>query len=93
MKKKLLYITTSVAALLLFNSCQNEEYVQPTADRAGITSLDAYFTSGVNKDKFVVDWKIDKTADMRSIPSIALMRREAQVAFSDWMKKNDKIEY
>jgi hypothetical protein len=49
MKKKLLYITTSVAALLLFNSCQNEEYVQPTADRAGITSLDAYFTSGVTK--------------------------------------------
>ena len=64
MKKKLLYITTSVAALLLFNSCQNEEYVQPTADRAGITSLDAYFTSGVNKDKLVVDWKIDKTADI-----------------------------
>ncbi len=43
-------------------------------------------------DSFIYD-EIDKTADMRSIPSLALMRREAQVAFSDWMKKNDKIEY
>lgn len=43
-------------------------------------------------DSFIYD-EIGKTADMRSIPSIAMMHREAQVAFRDWMNKTDKIEY
>ena len=43
-------------------------------------------------DSFIYD-EIGKTTDRRSIPSIALMHREAQVAFTDWMNKTDKIEY
>ena len=34
------------AALLVFASCHQPEFVEPTAERQGITSLTAYFTSG-----------------------------------------------
>ncbi|MGM9803131.1 MAG: nucleoside deaminase [Muribaculaceae bacterium] len=43
-------------------------------------------------DSFIYD-EIAKTTDHRSIPAIAMMHKEAQVAFEDWMKKTDKIEY
>lgn len=43
-------------------------------------------------DSFIYD-EIEKTADRRSIPSIALMRQSAQKAFTDWLAKADKIEY
>ena len=43
-------------------------------------------------DSFIYD-EIDKTTDKRSIPAIALMRKAAQKAFTDWMAKTDKIEY
>lgn len=43
-------------------------------------------------DSFIYD-EIEKTSEMRSIPSISMMRKEAQRAFADWMNKTDKIEY
>lgn len=43
-------------------------------------------------DQFIYD-EIDKSADTRNIPSICVMRHEAQRAFRDWKLKVDKIEY
>lgn len=43
-------------------------------------------------DQFIYD-EIDRTADVRSIPSICMMRHEAQVAFREWRLKVDKVEY
>lgn len=43
-------------------------------------------------DSFIYD-EIGKTSDKRSVPSIAMMRGDAQKAFTDWMQKPDKIEY
>ena len=45
MTMKKIYILL-VAALVSFASCHKPEFVEPTADRQGITSLTAYFTSG-----------------------------------------------
>ena len=43
-------------------------------------------------DQFIYD-EIDRTADVRSIPSICMMRHEAQAAFREWRLKVDKVEY
>ena len=42
---KIQYILIA-ALLVLASSCQDPQFVEPTADRQGITSLTAYFTSG-----------------------------------------------
>ncbi|MCR5244691.1 MAG: DUF5018 domain-containing protein [Bacteroidales bacterium] len=47
--KKILCIL--IPAMLLAAACQKPEYVAPTADRQGITSLTAYFTSGPYADQ------------------------------------------
>ena len=44
MKKNIQYLLLGVLALM--SSCQDPEYVLPTAERQGITSLTALFTSG-----------------------------------------------
>ena len=41
--KKLFYL--SIFAAFALASCQKPEYIEPTAERQGITSLMAYFTS------------------------------------------------
>lgn len=43
-------------------------------------------------DQFIYD-EIDHTADHRSIPSVCMMRLEAQQAFREWRLKVDKVEY
>lgn len=43
---KKIYHILIVSALALISSCQKPEFVEPTAERQGITSLTAYFTSG-----------------------------------------------
>lgn len=43
--KKIYYVLFAVA-LAFASSCQEPQFVEPTADRQGITSLTAYFTSG-----------------------------------------------
>ena len=49
MKKNIQYLLLGVLALM--SSCQDPEYVLPTAERQGITSLTALFTSGPYVDK------------------------------------------
>ena len=56
----------------------------------GNTAVDA---KDINfSDQFIYD-EIDRTADARSIPSICMMRHEAQAAFREWRLKTDKVEY
>ena len=43
-------------------------------------------------DQFIYD-EIDRPAMERSIPSVCVLRHEAQQAFRDWRLKVDKIEY
>ena len=43
---KKIYYLIFVTALALASSCQEPQFVEPTADRQGITSLTAFFTSG-----------------------------------------------
>ena len=49
MKKNIQYLLLGVLALM--SSCQDPEYVLPTAERQGITSLTALFTSGPYVDR------------------------------------------
>lgn len=56
MKKIILYI---IVALTSFYSCQKPQFVEPTADRQGITSLTAYFTSGKYVDQVLAKLEID----------------------------------
>ena len=48
---KKIYYLLIVSALALFSSCQEPEYIEPTAERQGITSLTAYFTTGKYVDQ------------------------------------------
>ena len=64
MKKQLLYIGAYIAILFLLGSCVEEEHVNATADRAGISSLTAYFTSGTYIDKAVVSWQPQNSNDI-----------------------------
>jgi hypothetical protein len=58
-----------IAALALFSSCQEPEYVLPTVERQGITSLTAYFTSGKYVDQELARLDIDDPdADVYVIP-------------------------
>lgn len=55
--------------LSIMTACQEPEYVLPTADRQGITSLTAIFTSGPFTDKEIVKYTItDASADKYVIP-------------------------
>lgn len=56
MKKIILYIIVALAA---FYSCQKPQFVEPTADRQGITSLTAFFTSGTYVDQALAKLEID----------------------------------
>ena len=57
--KKYLYACASLVAMLFMGSCADEEHVDPTAGRTGITSLTAYFTSGEYRDKAAKEWIVD----------------------------------
>ena len=48
---KKIYYLLIVSALAFFSSCQEPEYIEPTAERQGITSLTAYFTTGKYVDQ------------------------------------------
>ena len=45
MKKNILYLLALVM-MVATSSCEDPQYVAPTADRQGLTSLTAIFTSG-----------------------------------------------
>lgn len=66
--KKIFYILI-VSALALISSCQKPEYVEPTTERQGITSLTAYFTSGKFVDQVLARLDVnDPDADRFEIP-------------------------
>ena len=50
---KKIYNLIFIAVLALAASCQKPQYIEPTADRQGITSLTAYFTSGKYVDQAI----------------------------------------
>lgn len=51
MNMKKIYYLILVAVLALVASCQKPQFVPPTAERQGITSLTAYFTTGKYVDQ------------------------------------------
>lgn len=55
--KKIFYLLSLAAVLAA--SCQKPEYIEPTAERQGITSLTAYFTMGKFVDKELAKLVID----------------------------------
>lgn len=67
-KMKKIFIMIA-GALLLLSSCHKPEYVEPTADRQGITSLTAIFTFGPFVDSEVARLQItDPNAERYVIP-------------------------
>ena len=46
MKKNILYLSAIVMLAVVMTACHDPEYVLPTADRQGITSITALFTQG-----------------------------------------------
>lgn len=61
--KKIYYLIFAVA-LAAFASCQKPLYIPPTADRQGITSLTAYFTTGKYVDQQLAKLTVtDETMD------------------------------
>lgn len=64
MKNLHLYISAGIAAVFMMTGCQSPDYVSPTADRSGITSLQAYFTSGPNINKEAVKYSVDASANV-----------------------------
>ena len=94
--KKTIYILSALSALLFAASaCQQPEYVAPTADRQGITSLTAYFTSGPyadqemgrlevtdpNQDRYVIPipWFFPETSDNITTPYLLQVRVRATI--------------
>lgn len=53
MKTNIFHTGLLLFLALSFAACAEEENVAPTANREGITSLSAYFTSGTYQDKLV----------------------------------------
>lgn len=51
MNMKKIYYLVIAAVMTVAASCQKPQYVEPTAERQGITSLTAYFTSGKYVDQ------------------------------------------
>lgn len=67
--KKIFYLL-SVTALALLSSCHQPEFVEPTIERQGITSLTAYFTQGkfVEKEMGKLELTGDENLDCYEIP-------------------------
>ena len=59
MNMKKIYYLILVAVLALVASCQKPQFIPPTAERQGITSLTAYFTTGKYVDQQLA--KLDVT--------------------------------
>ncbi len=96
MKKNLLYILAMVFLAATFTSCEEPEYVKPTADRQGLTSLTAIFTSGQFTDQQMarldlgdelperlvipVPWYFPVTSDNETSPYMTKVRVQAALA-------------
>ena len=94
MKKNILFLIVLVMAAL--SSCEDPQYVAPTADRQGLTSLTAIFTSGPFVDQQMakleisdpvpdrlvipVPWFYPETSDDETTPYMTSVRVQAQLA-------------
>ena len=85
MKKNIQYLLLGVLALM--SSCQDPEYVLPTAERQGITSLTALFTSGPYVDKEAVVYTIaDASVDKYVIPIPWFYPEDSENETAEYMK-------
>ncbi len=85
MKKNIQYLLLGVLALM--SSCQDPEYVLPTAERQGITSLTALFTSGPYVDKEAVVYTIaDASVDKYVIPIPWFYPGDSENETAEYMK-------
>ena len=85
MKKNIQYLLLGVLALM--SSCQDPEYVLPTAERQGITSLTALFTSGPYVDKEAVVYTIaDASVDKYVIPMPWFYPEDSENETAEYMK-------
>ena len=85
MKKNIQYLLLGVLALM--SSCQDPEYVLPTAERQGITSLTALFTSGPYVDKEAVVYTIpDASVDRYVIPIPWFYPEDSENETAEYMK-------
>ena len=95
MKKNILYLLALVM-LVATSSCEDPQYVAPTADRQGLTSLTAIFTSGPFVDQQMarleigeempdrlvipVPWFYPVTSDDETTPYMTKVRVQAALA-------------
>ncbi len=93
--KKILYMLFA-GVLLLVSSCQKPQFIEPTAERQGITSITAYFTDGPfieqelaklvvddpDLDRYVipVPWFFPEESDNQTIVDMARVRVRAELA-------------
>ena len=93
---KKIYYLLFVSALAMFSSCQEPEFIEPTAERQGITSLTAYFTTGKNvekemgklvindpeQDRFVIPipWYYPEESDEETLLHMSRVRVRAELA-------------
>ncbi len=85
--KKMFYLLFAVA-LAIVSSCQKPQFIEPTADRQGITSLTAYFTSGPNIEKEMGKLVVtDPTADRYVIPIPWFYPEESESQTTHYMTK------
>lgn len=85
---KKIYYLLIVSALALISSCQKPEYVEPTVERQGITSLTAYFTSGKFVDQQLAKLEIsDPDADRYVIPIPWFFPEESEDATTFYMTR------
>jgi len=92
---KTIYSLLLASVAIMVTSCADEEYVAPTADRQGLTSLTAIFTSGPfvdqemaklivtdeETDRYVipVPWYFPETSDKETTPYINKVRIKAEI--------------
>ena len=96
MNMKKIYYLILVAVLALVASCQKPQFIPPTAERQGITSLTAYFTTGKyvdqqlakldvtdeNMDYFVIEipWYFPEETEDPTTIYMAALRIRAELA-------------
>ena len=63
-KMKKIYLLLTAVILCAVSSCHKPEWVEPTAERQGITSLTAYFTFGPNTEKVMGKLALSEGEDL-----------------------------
>ena len=95
MKKNILFLIVLVMAAL--SSCEDPQYVAPTADRQGLTSLTAIFTSGPFVDQQMARLEIRDPVPDRLVcfisPALTILdlTKENEFAYTDAQGKSKKI--